>query len=119
MKHRYWLFRRNGIYYLQDAQTGHKKSLRTSDRREAQRLRDARDDATQNPNLGIALAKAYLSNRDPQITKRTWQEVLDEFCARGQPQTQERRRRVAASKPFVFLRSRRILETTPQDFLSV
>ena len=53
MKHRYWLFRRQGIYYLQDAQTRHKESLHTSDRREAQRLRDARDDATQNPNLGI------------------------------------------------------------------
>ena len=59
MKHQYWLFRRNGIYYLQDAQTGSKESLHTGDRREAQRLRDARDDATQNPNLGLALAKAY------------------------------------------------------------
>ena len=72
--------------------TGHKESLHTSDRREAQRLRDARDDATQNPNLGLQ---------------------------RGKRQTQERRHRVAASKAFVFLRSRRILETTPQDFLSV
>ncbi len=119
MNHRYWLFRRNGIYYLEDAQTGHKESLRTSDRREAQRLREVRDDAAQNPNLGIALAKAYLSNRDPQITKRTWQDALDEFCSRGQPQTQARRRRVAASKPFDAIRSRKILETIAQDFLSV
>jgi hypothetical protein len=29
MKHRHWLFRRNGIYYLQDAQTGSKESLHT------------------------------------------------------------------------------------------
>jgi len=119
MKHRYWLFRRNGIYYLQDAQSGHKESLHTSDRHEAKRLREARDDAGQNPNLGMALAKAYLANRDPQMTQRTWQEVLNEFCARGQPQTQARRRRLAASKPFHLLRSRKLLEKTAQDFLSV
>src|ERR1041385_8766705 len=119
MKHRYWLFRRNGIYYLQDVETGHRESLKTNDSREAERLRDARDDAAQNPNLGMALAKAYLSNRDPKITKRIWQDVLDEFCGRGQPQTQARRRRLAASKPLRTLRSRKVLETTAQDFLSV
>src|SRR5439155_9335517 len=30
MKHRYWLFRRNGIYYLQDAQTRREEKLKTA-----------------------------------------------------------------------------------------
>ena len=119
MKNRYWLFRRNGIYYLQDAQTRQKESLRTSDRREAQRIRDARNEAAEAPNLGIALAKAYLTAHDPGIAERTWQTVLDQFCARGKPQTQAHRRRVAARKHFDAIRSQRLLETTANDFLKV
>jgi integrase len=119
MKNRYWLFRRNGIYYLQDAQTRHKESLRTSDRGEAHRIRAARNEAAEKPNLGIALAKAYLCARDPQIAQRTWQTVLDAFCARGKPQTQAHRRRVAGRKHFDTLRSQNLLETTASEFLNV
>jgi integrase len=119
MKSRYWLFRRNGIYYLQDAQTRQKESLRTTDRSEARRVRDARNQAAENPKLGIALAKAYLKAHDPQIAERTWQTVLDAFCARGKPQTQAHRRRVAARRTFNALRSLRLLETTANDFLRV
>lgn len=119
MKNRYWLFRRNDTYYIEDVQTRKKESLHTKDRREAQRLRDARNDAVQSPSFGIALAKACLSVQDSLIAKRTWQDVLDNFCERGKPQTQAHRRRVARSKPFHFLRSRKLLETTAQDFLDV
>jgi hypothetical protein len=119
MKHRFWLFQRNGVFYLQDSQTFHRESLHTGDRRQAERIRSAREDAAQNPNLGIALAKAYLSNRDPQITKRTWQDVLDEFASKGQPQTQAHRRRVSKAKPFNLIRDRKILETSADEFLAV
>ena len=37
----------------------------------------------------MALAKAYLSAHDAEIAKRTWQDVIDRFCALGKPQTQE------------------------------
>jgi integrase len=119
MKNRFWLFRRSGVFYLEDSQTRKKESLRTRDRRETVRLRDARNDAAQNPNLGIALAKAYLSARDAKIAERTWQDVLDAFCARGKPQTQAHRKRVAGCKPFHFIRSRKLLETTAVDFLAM
>jgi hypothetical protein len=116
MKHRYWLFRRNGIYYLQAAQTGHKENLHISDRCEAQRLREARDDATKTLTLELHWPRPIFLTVIPQITKRTCQNVFDEFCTRGKPQTQERRRRVAASKPLVFFRFRKLLETSPRSF---
>ena len=119
MKNRYWLFRRNGVFYLQDAQTRHKESLRTCDRREAERLRDARNQVAERPSLGIAMAKAYLTAHDPQIAERTWQDVFAEFAKRGKPVTQEHRRCVAARKPFNLIRSQKLLETTAADFLAV
>jgi Phage integrase family len=119
MKKRFWLWRRNGVFYLQDAETRQKESLHTRDRREAERLRDARNDAAARPVLGMALAKAYLSAHDAEIAKRTWQNVMDYFCARGKPQTQERRLRAARSKCYDRLRSLKLLETNANDFLAV
>jgi len=119
MKKRFWLWRRNGVYYLQDAETRQKESLHTRDRREAERLRDARNDAAIRPGLGIALAKAYLSAHDADIAKRTWQDVMDNFCARGKPQTQERRKRAMHSRCFDHVRSLKLLETNASDFLAV
>ena len=119
MKNRYWLFRRNGVFYVQDAQTRHRESLHTSDRTEAERIRDARNQVAERPNLGIAMAKAYLTAHDPKIAVRTWQDVLDEFSRRGKPQTREHRRTVSARKPFDLIRNQRILETTATDFLAV
>ena len=61
MKQRYWLFRRGSTFYLQDAQTGKKESLRTRDPRQAERLRAARNETAEKPLLGLTLGKAYLS----------------------------------------------------------
>ena len=119
MNNRYWLFKRHGVFYLQDAHTRERESLRTRNRREAERIRDARNQAAERRHLGIAMAKAYLTAHDPQIAERTWQDVLNEFCTRGKPQTQEHRRRVAARKPLNLIRSQKVLETTAKDFLSV
>ena len=119
MNNRYWLFRRHGVFYLQDAQTRQKESLHTRSRREAERIRDARNQASERPNLGIALAKAYLTAHDPLIAERTWQHVLDEFATRGKPQTQAHRRRVSSRKPFDLIRSQKLLETTAKDLLAV
>jgi hypothetical protein len=86
MNNRYWLFRRNGVFYLQDATTRQKESLKTCDRREAERVRDARNQVAERPTLGISMAKTYLTAYDPQIGQRTWQDVLDEF---QRPRTQK------------------------------
>ena len=79
MKKRYWLFKRAGIYYLQDVESRKKESLHTSDRKEAERLREARNEAAQRPHLGLTLAKAYLTAYDPEMLESTWTTVLNAF----------------------------------------
>ena len=119
MKNQFWLLHRNGIFYLQDSQTHRKTSLHTRNRREAQRLLTVRKRATQFPVLSMAFAKTYLSAHDPDVAKRTWQHIMDYFCARGKPQTQEHRKRIVSHRHFDRIRSRRILDTTADDFLSI
>jgi integrase len=119
MKKRFWLFKRAGVFYLQDVETRKKESLHTTDRREAERLREARHEAAEHPHLGLTLAKAYLTAYDPEMPKRTWATVMKEFCDRGQPQTQARRQSEIAGKPFDIIRHKKLIETTADDFLNV
>jgi hypothetical protein len=119
MKKRFWLWKRNGVYYLQNAETRQKESLHTSDRAEAERLRNARNEAATRPVLGVALAKAYLTAHDVEISKRTWQTVIDCYCARGKEQTQDRRKRAVRAKCFDGIRSLKLIETSANDFLAV
>jgi FtsZ-interacting cell division protein YlmF len=55
MKHRFWLFKRRGVFYVEDTQTGEQKSLGTQDRKEAERLRATKHDSKSRrkaPKLG-------------------------------------------------------------------
>lgn len=118
MKQRFYLFTRGAVYYLQDGVTGKQQSLHTRDRAEAERLWHARNEALASPTINIALARSYLSAHDPKMLGRTWQNVLDEFCSRGQPQTQAFRRRKARQPAFDALRHKRLVETTADDFIT-
>jgi integrase len=119
MKNRYWLFRRNGVFYLQDAETRQKESLHITDKAEAQRIRNARNEAVARPVLSVALAKAYLSSHDAEIAKRTWQDVIDRFCSLGNQDTQKQRRLVAGRKPQRLLKNKKVIETTADDLINI
>jgi hypothetical protein len=119
MSDRYRLFRRSNVFYAQDNLSGKQESLRTRDRREAQRLLDAKNDAVKTPHLGIALAKAYLSALDPQMVKRTWSQVMEQFKSNGKASTQIRSERAFDSKAFDLLRNKLLIETNSEDFLAV
>ena len=119
MRQRFYLFKRGGLYYLQDGITGKQQSLRTRSRTEAERLWHARNEATANPQINVALARVYLSANDPRMLARTWEEVIEEFCSRGKPQTQSFRRRKVRHRAFEAIRRKPLVETTADDFLSV
>ena len=51
-RQRFWLYRRKGVYYPQNAKTGKRESLETRDRREAERLRASRNETANKPALG-------------------------------------------------------------------
>src|SRR5262245_10036594 len=119
MKNRFWLFKRDGVFYLQDAVTRKKESLRTEDRREAERIRNARNDAAEAPSIGFTLAKAYLSAYDPRMLRRTWTNIIDAFCSRGKESTTDRRQRAIRSKPYDLIRNRKLIATTADDLRAV
>lgn len=119
MKKKFWLWERDGVFYLDDAQTRKKECLHTRDRKEAERIRAARNEAATRPLLGIALAKAYLSAHDAEVGKRTWQDVIDRFCASGGAQTQKDRRLVAKRKPQCYLQNVKLIETTADDLMKI
>jgi uncharacterized protein YjbI with pentapeptide repeats len=118
-KQRYWLFRRGSVYYLEDSATGEQKSLGTSNRQEAERIRAAKSEAEQRPQIGLALAKAYMAAYDPKLIERTWSMVMEEFCQTGKDSTRTRRQRALRTKPFVLIRTKKIIETTADDFRQV
>ena len=118
-KQRFWLYRRTGVFYLHDSETGKRESLNTRSRRDAQKIRNARNESSARPSIGLTMAKAYLSAQDPNMLTRTWEEVMNRFCSRGLPRTQDRRHRTMSSKPFELIKRRKLLETTAEDFLNV
>lgn len=119
MKHRFWLFKRQAIFYVEDKLTRKQESLGTRDRHEAQRLRAAKNDAVAQPFLNMALGKAYLAAHDRTLVERTWRIVMEDFCQRGQNQTRTRHQRAMRSKPFRLIRDKRLIETTADDLRQV
>ena len=118
-KQRFWLYNRAGVFYLHDSQTGRRESLQTRSQREAERTRLARNEAVANPQVGMALARSLLAVHDPKMSTRTWREVMEEFCQRGKPQTQARRRRAVSRQPLSLLQDKKLIETTAAEFMAV
>ncbi len=111
--------RRNGNYYWQENDSAKQGSLRTKDRRDADRLLNAMNEAHRQPTLNLSLARAYLAAHDPQITSRTWEVVMDEMATHGIPSTQERCSRAFRSKGYDSIRQKPLVQTTATDMLAV
>jgi len=119
MKSRFWLFQRQGVFYVEDTLTGKQESLGTRDRSEAERIRCSKNEAAQQPFLGLALGRAYLAAHDPKLIQRTWEVVMDDFRQRGLPHTHRRRERAMRSRPFRLIRHLKLVETTADDLRDV
>ena len=73
MKQQFGLIRRPwGVYYLKNKTTGQQTSLKTRSRAEAERLSQAHNDAQNQPQLNLALARVYINGADPKLATRTW-----------------------------------------------
>ena len=80
MKARFRLFRRGwGVYYCEDSQSGKQESLGTSDKHEAQRLVQAKNENEKHPAFSLHLARVYWKAGDPAAGARTWQFVMEEM----------------------------------------
>src|SRR5471030_260486 len=111
--------RRNGNFYWQENDSKKQGSLRTTDRREAERLLNAMNESHRQPSLNLSLARAYLAAHDPAMASRTWQAVMNEMATHGIPTTQERCARAFHSKAYHPLRHRLLVQTTGAELLAI
>jgi integrase len=111
--------RRNGVFYWQDNGSKKQGTLRTSDKREAERLLNAMNESHRQPTLNLNLARAYLAAHDPKMAQRTWQAVMDEMATHGIPKTQERCARGFRSKAYNLIRNTPLVQTTGADLLTI
>lgn len=119
MKVKYWLCKRKDVFFSFDSDSGKRESLHTSDKDEAKRIIHAKNDAATQPTINISIAKAYLVGTDPKLVERTWGYVIQEFCSVRKESTRLRRERAVKSPAFNFIRNKRLVETTPEDFYTV
>src|SRR6266699_6838437 len=117
---KYRLFRRrNGVFYWQENDSSKQGSLRTTERREAERLLNAMNESHREPTINLNLARAYLAAHDPKMAQRTWQAVMDEMATHGIPTTQERCARGFRSKAYDPVRNTPLVQTTGADLLAI
>jgi integrase len=111
--------RRNGVFYWQENNSRKQGSLKTSGRREAERLLNAMNESHREPTLNLNLARAYLAAHDPRMAQRTWQVVMDEMATHGIPTTQQRCARGFRSKAYNPIRAKPLIQTTSEDLLTL
>ncbi len=117
---KYRLYRRhNGHFYWQENDSKKQGSLRTTERREAERLLNAMNESHRQPSLNLSLARAYLAAHDPAMVSRTWQSVMNEMATHGIPTTQERCARGFHSRAYDPLRHRPLVQTTGAELLAI
>jgi integrase len=110
------MFRRGTMFYCEDRTTGQQKSLLTKDETQASKIVQAKNDAISQPLMNLVMAKTYLAAKDPKLITRTWADVMERFCQRDREPTRIRHERVVRTKPMQFLRDKRLVETTADDF---
>lgn len=117
MQNHFAMFRRGKVFYCEDRISGQQTSLRTRNEEEARKLIQARNEAGTTPQMNLALAKAYLAAIDPKLVLRTWADLFVRFCNRTNPVTRMRHERVVKTKAMLFLRDKKLIETTADHLL--
>lgn len=116
VKNRFRLFRRGwGTYYVEDTDTGTQQSLQTTDKREAQRLVHARNEAQHTPQVNLMIAKAYLAASDPTLISRTWQDVMNAIINTKTGDTRYRWETAVKDHAFDPLRTLPLVRTQAED----
>jgi hypothetical protein len=119
MKPQFSLYRRNGIYYSQNNQSGKQESLRTRDEAAAKALLHSKNEAFRQPILNQQIALAYLSATDAEAAKRQWRFVMDEMTGTKQKDTRDRYITAWADHAFDLIRDLPLIETRADHVLKV
>lgn len=119
MKQQFYIYRRRGMFYLQDSRTGKQQSLETKDRNAALRLLEIKRQSVVDTGFNQVMLKTCLATQDPLLTKRTWQTVMEQMQTHGKDSSKRRCIRAMKSKAFDKLRNVKLLETRAEDFLAI
>jgi hypothetical protein len=106
---------RGGVYYIQNNKTGVQESLGTTDKREAERLLAAKNHGCEATSLNLQLGVTYLTNADPAMGTRTWEQAMAELSSHGIEATQRRCEREMRSSAYNGIREKLIVNTTAED----
>jgi hypothetical protein len=78
-------YNRNDRFHHNDNLTDSRKSLKTTDRQEAELLVQHKKQASKNAHINRKIGMAYLSTADPTLATRVWRDVMeDSSVARGE-----------------------------------
>jgi integrase len=119
MKQMFSLYRRNGIYYVQNTLNGKQESLRTRDEVTAKTLLHSKNEAARQPILNRQIALAYLSVIDAAVASRTWKFVMDEMTGTKQGVNRHRYEIAWKDKAFDLICDLALFETNAEHFLKV
>lgn len=128
MKKRYRKFLRGKVWWVHDSQpdegnngkvTCKQKSLRTKDEAEADRLLASLNEPYRFAAYNLQMARTHLQMSNPQITRRTWQEVFDAVVKTKHGNTKIRYERAAKDKAFDAIRNAVVIETQAETLFDV
>lgn len=107
------------MFYCKNTLTGSRTSLKTKDRKEAERLVQHKNEALKNPVINRRIGMAYLSASDTKLTTRTWGEVMGEIVQDKTGSNRDRWDRAMKDPALQFLKSRLVVSTLAEDLLMV
>jgi integrase len=107
------------MYYCFDTHTKTRATLKTSDKHEAQRFLNARNEAALQPMLNLQIARAYLFGSSDQIGTRTWKDAIIALTETKLGSNKERWQRAQKERALAPLWPRPIVETKGEELLAV
>ena len=118
MKQSYRLIRRAGDSYLHNNFTNKQENLHTRSRNEACRLFHAKNKAYRRSQVSLHIACAYLGPVDPELLKRTWQDVMDAVRSTKHSTSLKRWQSAMRETPFDLVRALPVSETRAKHLLA-
>jgi len=127
MKMRYRMFRRGATWYVDDSQPEDKnskvscrqKSLGTKSKSEAERQLAIMNEPYRFAAYNLQMARTHLQMSSPELTKRTWQQVMHAAVQTKHGSTKIRYERAVIDPAFDDIRDSLVMETTSDDFFKV
>lgn len=119
MKQQFRMFRRGEVYWCQNNETGKQSTLKTKNKKDANRLLHHMNEAGEKSALNLQIARTYLKASSPKFATRNWQETMEAILETKTGETKIRWERAIKDTAFDPIRNLPLLETDADHFLAV